>query len=60
MFSRNSEDFGGIFVRKEHLSFEFGLDINMSNSDNLLEGKGKFRRHLKLRNSSDIKKQILL
>ncbi len=54
MFSHNSEDFGGIFVRKKHISFEFSLGINMKDPDNLLEGKGKFRRHLKIRSKADI------
>ena len=53
MFSL-AEDFGGIFVRKNHISFEFGFGVNMNDADNFLEGKGKFRRHLKLRNSDDI------
>jgi hypothetical protein len=53
MFSLN-DDFGGIFVRKNHISFEFGNGFTMNDPDKLLEGKGKFRRHLKIRSLSDI------
>ena len=53
MFSLN-DDFGGVFVRKNHISFEFGNGFTMNDPDNFLEGKGKFRRHLKIRSLSDI------
>jgi hypothetical protein len=53
MFSLN-DDFGGIFVRKNHISFEFGNGFTMNDPDKFLEGKGKFRRHLKIRSLSDI------
>ena len=53
MFSLN-DDFGGIFVRKNHVSFEFGNGFAMADPDKLLEGSGKFRRHLKIRSLSDI------
>jgi hypothetical protein len=53
MFSVNN-DFGGIFASKKHVSFEFGNGYTMNDPDELLEGKGKFRRHLKLRSISDI------
>ncbi len=48
------EDFGGIFVRKNHISFEFGNGFSMKDPDQLLEGAGKFRRHLKIKSFSDI------
>ncbi len=54
MFSLE-EDFGGIFARKNHVSFEFGSGFALNDPDNLLEGKGKFRRHLKIKSLSDIK-----
>jgi hypothetical protein len=53
MFSLD-EDFGGIFVRKNHISFEFGNGYTMKDPDKLLEGTGKFRRHLKIIAFSDI------
>ena len=53
MFSLE-DDFGGIFVRKNHVSFEFGTGFKMKDSNKLLEGTGKFRRHLKIKSFSDI------
>jgi len=54
MFSLGS-DFGGLFVRKKHISFEFGNGFRMNDPKEILEGTGKFRRHLKIRSLSDIK-----
>ena len=53
MFSLEN-DFGGIFVRKNHVSFEFIAGFTMNDPDKLLEGTGKFRRHLKIKSLSDI------
>ena len=47
--------FTGIFLRKNHISIEFDNGYEMSDSDNLLEGSGKLRRHLKIRESKEIK-----
>ena len=54
MFSLK-EDFGGVFVRKNHISFEFGKGFTMNDPDKLLEGTGKFRRHLKIKSLSDVR-----
>ena len=43
------EDFSGIFAYKNHVSFEFSYGYKFSDSNKLLEGKGKYRRHLKLK-----------
>lgn len=51
------DDFGGIFARKNHISFEFSNGSIMIDSDQLLEGTGKFRRHLKIREMIDIKEK---
>ncbi|PIE78982.1 MAG: hypothetical protein CSA15_05045 [Candidatus Delongbacteria bacterium] len=53
MFSL-SGDFGGIFVRKKHISFEFTAGNELKDPDKLLEGTGKYRRHLKLYSQEDI------
>ncbi|MDY6930503.1 MAG: DUF1801 domain-containing protein [Halobacteriota archaeon] len=53
MFSLE-DDFGGIFAYKKHISFEFSNGYTMYDPDELLEGTGKFRRHLKIRSLSDI------
>ena len=54
MFSLK-DDFGGLFVRKKHISFEFVSGVYMDDPDKILEGTGKFRRHLKIRSLADIK-----
>ena len=48
------KDFGGLFVSKHHVSFEFTDGYKFSDPKKLLEGTGKFRRHLKLKSSTDI------
>jgi len=53
MFSLEN-DFGGIFVAKNHISFEFSNGARMNDPVGLLEGKGEFRRHLKIRTLADI------
>lgn len=57
MFSMNEEDFCGLFVRKNHISFEFSNGSLMKDRNKYLEGTGKFRRHLKIRSNSDIKEK---
>jgi hypothetical protein len=47
-------DFGGIFVSKKHVSFEFTNGNTLNDPDGLLEGTGKFRRHLKITSFPDI------
>lgn len=53
MFS-SGFDFGGVFLRKNHISFEFGFGVRFNDPDGVLEGTGKSRRHLKLRSLEDI------
>lgn len=47
-------DFGGLFVRKNHISLEFVFGVHFKDPDEVLEGTGKLRRHLKLRSLKDI------
>lgn len=54
MFSLKSEDFGGVFASKNHVSFEFSQGAELEDPNGVLEGKGKFRRHLKLKSIEDI------
>jgi len=49
------KDIGGLFVSKNHVSFEFSNGAAFKDPEGLLEGVGKFRRHLKLKNSTDVK-----
>jgi hypothetical protein len=53
MFSSNIE-FCGVFAYKAHVSVEFGFGAQIDDSLGFLEGKGKGRRHLKLRSVDDI------
>ncbi len=40
---------GGLFLYKDHVSVEFSNGAGFDDPDDHLEGKGKARRHLKLR-----------
>ena len=55
MLSLDAEDFGGLFVRKNHISFEFIKGFLMKDPNKFLEGSGKFRRHLKIKSKEDVK-----
>ncbi|MGI2182325.1 DUF1801 domain-containing protein [Shewanella oncorhynchi] len=46
--------FGGVFAYKQHVSLEFSLGVNLSDPHKVLEGSGKFRRHIKLVSIDDI------
>lgn len=43
------DDFAGIFVYKNHISVEFSYGYKFIDPENLLEGRGKYRRHLKIK-----------
>ncbi|RVU29346.1 DUF1801 domain-containing protein [Neptunomonas marina] len=45
---------GGIYTYKEHISIEFSNGANFIDTDSVLEGSGKKRRHLKIYESDDI------
>lgn len=45
---------GGVFVYKDHVSVEFSNGATFDDPAGHLEGKGKGRRHLKLRTLGDI------
>jgi hypothetical protein len=55
MFSLESDDFGGLFVRRNHISFEFAAGFMMEDPHGFLEGSGQHRRHLKIRTIEDVK-----
>ncbi len=44
----------GHFVYKNHVSLEFTKGIELRDPKGVLEGKGKYRRHLKLTRQGDI------
>ena len=57
MLSLN-EEFGGIFPYKNHISFEFSYGYKLD-TELKLEGNGKFRRHLKFKELTDINRKEL-
>ena len=55
----NDTDWGGLFVYQHHVSFEFSDGYTFNDPEHLLEGKGKFRRHLKFKTLDDIQTKKL-
>jgi hypothetical protein len=53
MFS-SDEQFCGVFAYKEHVSVEFGRGCDLDDPHRVLEGSGKYRRHIKLFTLTDI------
>ena len=46
---------GGFYVYADYVSFEFANVVQFEDPDGVLEGTGKYRRHVKLRSAEDIK-----
>lgn len=45
---------GGVYAYPNYVSFEFAKGVSFDDPDHILEGTGKFRRHIKLRNFEDV------
>ncbi len=45
---------GGFFVYASHVSFEFSKGVTFEDPAGVLEGSGKFRRHVKLHRPEDV------
>jgi len=45
----------GYFTYAQHVSLEFTHGVQLADPDNLLEGTGKQRRHIKLKNVQDLR-----
>ena len=56
LFSLN-DDVAGLFAYTHHISLEFGHGATFNDPNNLLEGKGKYRRHLKFTSMEEIEKK---
>ena len=54
VFLQDKELHSGIFLYKEHMSIEFGNGTNLSDPISVLEGKGKSRRHIKIRSEQEL------
>lgn len=53
------EQFCGVFAYSAHVSVEFGQGAELEDPHRMLEGGGKFRRHIKLQTSGDIESKHL-
>ena len=49
----------GHFVYKNHVSLEFGRGAELDDPNVVLEGKGKYRRHIKLLEPGDIREKAV-
>lgn len=49
-----TELIGGLWVSKHHVSLTFSDGYKMEDKFNMLEGSGKFRRHIKVKELSEI------
>ena len=54
MFTYAGEDFGGVFPYTNHVSLEFTHGASFDDPENLLQGSGKFRRHLKFKSVNEV------
>ena len=59
VFLKNGGLIGGVFAYKEHVSVEFSHGASFPDPDSTLEGKGKYRRHIKLHDLDDIEARNL-
>ncbi|WP_338807002.1 DUF1801 domain-containing protein [Pseudomonas chlororaphis] len=51
--------FCGVYAYQEHVSVEFGQGYAFEDPHGVLEGGGKFRRHIKLRRVADVRDKQL-
>ncbi|WJV25613.1 MULTISPECIES: DUF1801 domain-containing protein [Pseudomonas] len=58
MFSR-VKPFCGVFAYQEHVAVEFAQGFAFTDPHGVLEGGGKYRRHIKLRSVADVCKKHL-
>lgn len=59
LFGIDGKDFGGIFVYSEHSTLELSKGYLIEDPEKILEGTGKFRRHIKLQSREDIEQKHL-
>ena len=53
------EQFCGVFAYSAHVSMEFGQGAELNDPRRVLEGSGKFRRHIKLQTLADLESKHL-
>ncbi|MCL1088922.1 DUF1801 domain-containing protein [Shewanella profunda] len=54
-----TQPFCGIFAYQQHVSLEFTAGASLKDKHGLLEGKGKFRRHIKFFSNTDVSNETL-
>ena len=57
VYQKDNELLAGIFAYKNHVSLELGKGFEIDDIYSVLEGKGKYRRHIKFHNLSDVEKK---
>lgn len=55
-----NQHFCGIFSYNNHVTIEFSHGATLKDTYQVLEGKGKYRRHIKLTSNKDIQEKHLL
>lgn len=53
------QPFCGVFAYAEHVSIEFGRGCGLEDDWSVLEGKGKLRRHIKIRTLDEVESKHL-
>lgn len=55
----DGDDVCGVFAYRAHVSVEFGSGATMDDPHGVLEGSGKYRRHIKLRSPESVRETDL-
>lgn len=53
-FFLNDKHIGGVYSNKNHVSVVFSRGNELSDPENCLEGKGQYRRHIKVFEPNDV------
>jgi len=57
VFFKGKDLISGIFCYKQHISIEFSHGSKLTDPNSVLEGKGKARRHIKVKTMHDIEEK---
>lgn len=60
VFFNDGNLINGLFIRKNHISLEFSYGYLFDDNKGHLEGNGKYRRHIKLKNGKDINEKDVM
>lgn len=63
LFTLNPDEkegqFCGVFLYKEHVQISFSLGAQLNDPEQLLQGNGKFRRHINFKSAGEINIEAL-